>query len=76
MDQSKHSISPYDLYPRLGANGMTMGIDVCCVSGAVDAERLILPAFRFSPDRIAHGMDLPRAAVIELLPLGGIKGTQ
>jgi len=75
MDQSKHSISPYDLYPRLGANGLTMGIDVCCVSGAVDAERFILPAFGFSPDGIARGMDLPRAVVIKLLPLGGIEGT-
>jgi hypothetical protein len=76
MDQSKYSISPHDLDPRLGANGLTMGIDVCCVGGAVDAERVVLPAFRLSPDGIAHGMDLPGAVVIELLPLGGIKGTQ
>jgi len=68
---------PHDLYPfALGASGLTMGIDVCCVSRAVVAERFISPAFRFPPGTgIAHGMDLPSAVVIRsYCPLGGIKG--
>jgi hypothetical protein len=71
MDQGKHSI-PYGLYARLGAIGPTVGVDVCCVSSAIDAERLVLHVFHCSSEMIEkHGKDLPSAAVIELMPLAG-----
>jgi len=71
MDQSKHSI-PHDLYARLGANCLTEGADVCCVSSVIDAERLVLHVSHCSSAMIEErGKDLPSAAVIKLMPLAG-----
>jgi hypothetical protein len=71
MDQSKHSI-PNDLYARLGTNCLTEGAYVCCVSSAIDAERLVLHVSHCSSAMIEkRGKDLPSAAVVKLMPLAG-----
>jgi hypothetical protein len=69
MDQSEHSISPHDLYARLGTSFPAVGADACCVRTAIDAEWLFL--LHCFPDTIAK--DIRSAAVIKLLPLAGKK---
>jgi rhodanese-related sulfurtransferase len=54
MDQSKQSISPYDLYARLGSDAAPIVVDVRRDDDFADADRLVAPAFHRSPDEVEH----------------------
>jgi rhodanese-related sulfurtransferase len=61
MDQSKHSISPHDLYARLGSDATPIVVDVRREADFADADRLVVPAFHRSPDDVEQWQkDLPR----------------
>ena len=60
MDGTKHSISPNDLYARLGTDAAPIIIDVRRDADFVDADRLVAPAFHCSPDQVEQWrMNLP-----------------
>jgi rhodanese-related sulfurtransferase len=60
MDDRKHSISPHDLYARLGSEAGPIVIDVRRAADFANADRLIVPAFHCSPDEVEQWRgDLP-----------------
>ena len=61
MDETKHSISPNDLYARLGTDAAPIIIDVRRDADFVHADRLVAPAFHCSPDQVEQWRrNLPR----------------
>jgi rhodanese-related sulfurtransferase len=52
MDRDNHSISPHDLYERLGSEAAPIVVDVRRDTDFLGAERVVAPAFHRSPDRI------------------------
>ena len=52
MDQSKHSISPHDLYARLGSEAAPIVVDVRRAADFANADRLVAPAFHCAPDEV------------------------
>jgi rhodanese-related sulfurtransferase len=60
MDQSKHSISPHDLYARLGSEAAPIIVDVRRDAEFAGADALITDAFHCSPDDVEQWRkDLP-----------------
>ncbi|MDB5603213.1 MAG: hypothetical protein JWP25_113 [Bradyrhizobium sp.] len=51
MDRSNHSISPHDLYARLGSEATPIIVDVRHDAAFADAGSLVAPAFHRSPDQ-------------------------
>ena len=61
MDRSKLSISPHDLYARLGSESAPIIVDVRSHADFASADRLVVPAFHYAPDQVeAWQKDLPR----------------
>src|SRR4030088_2971922 len=52
MDQDRHSISPQDLYARLGSDAAPIVIDVRREADFADADRLVVPALHRTPDNV------------------------
>jgi rhodanese-related sulfurtransferase len=52
MDDRKHSISPHDLYARLGSEAAPIVVDVRRDDDFANADRLVVPAFHRSPDAV------------------------
>ena len=52
MDRDKHSISPQDLYARLGSDAAPIVIDVRREADFADADRLVVPALHRTPDNV------------------------
>jgi rhodanese-related sulfurtransferase len=60
MDGHSHSISPHDLYAKLGSDSAPVVIDVRRAAAFANAERIIVPAFHRSPDEVERWRpDLP-----------------
>jgi rhodanese-related sulfurtransferase len=60
MDQNKHSISPYDLYARLGSGAAPIVVDVRREADFASAATLVADAFHRSPDAVGQWRaDLP-----------------
>jgi len=60
MDQNKHSISPHDLYARLGSDAAPIVVDVRREADFVSAATLVADAFHRSPDAVEQWRtDLP-----------------
>jgi adenylate cyclase len=55
MDQNKHSISPYDLYARLGSDAAPIVVDVRREADFASAATLVANAFHRSPDAVELG---------------------
>lgn len=61
MDGNKHSISPHDLYARLGSDTAPILIDVRRAADFANADRLVVPAFHRPPDEVERwNGELPR----------------
>ena len=61
MDPNKLSISPQDLYARLGCEGAPIIVDVRPDADFAGADSLVAPAFRYAPDHVESWQkDLPR----------------
>jgi rhodanese-related sulfurtransferase len=54
MDRSKHSISPHDLYARLGSETAPIVVDVRRSSDFLNADKLVAAAFHCSPNEVEH----------------------
>jgi rhodanese-related sulfurtransferase len=52
MDQSKHSISPNELYARLGTDAAPIIVDVRRETDFAGADTLVADAFHCSPDNV------------------------
>lgn len=52
MDDYRHSISPHDLYARLGSDAAPIVVDVRRAADFDSADRLVIPAFHCSPDEV------------------------
>src|SRR5258705_4585486 len=52
MDQSKHSISPNELYARLGNDAAPIIVDVRRETDFAGADTLVVDAFHCSPDNV------------------------
>jgi rhodanese-related sulfurtransferase len=52
MDRSRHSISPHDLYARLGSDAAPIIVDVRRNADFAGADTLVVPAFHRPPDQI------------------------
>ena len=52
MDDGKHSISPNDLYARLGSEAAPIIVDVRRDADFAGADRLVADAFHLSPDSV------------------------
>jgi rhodanese-related sulfurtransferase len=60
MDGNGHSISPYDLYAKLGSDSAPVVIDVRRAAAFANAERMIAPALHRPPDEVERWRaDLP-----------------
>lgn len=60
MDGDKHSISPHDLYARLGSDATPILIDVRRAADFANADRLVVSAIHRSPDEVERWRsDLP-----------------
>jgi rhodanese-related sulfurtransferase len=66
MGRDNHSISPRDLYERLGSEAAPIVVDIRR-DRTLGAERLVAPAFHRSPDRIDEWRELPSDARSSLL---------
>src|ERR1700731_5429190 len=65
MDRDNHSISPRDLYERLGSEAAPIVVDIRRDTDFLGAERVVAPAFHRSPDRIDEwGNELPRGRTV------------
>jgi rhodanese-related sulfurtransferase len=52
MDRSKHSISPHDLYARLGSDAAPIIVDARRDADFAGADTLVVAAFHRPPDQI------------------------
>ncbi len=52
MDRNQHSISPLDLYARLGSDAAPIVVDVRRPVDLAEMDKLIVPARRYNPDQI------------------------
>jgi hypothetical protein len=52
MDDGKHSISPHDLYARLGSEAAPIIVDMRRDTDFATAETLVADAFHCSPDDV------------------------
>jgi rhodanese-related sulfurtransferase len=60
MDRSQHSISPHDLYARLGSDAAPIIVDVRRDADFAGADTLVVPASHRPPDQIQDWLkDLP-----------------
>jgi len=65
MDRDSPSISPRDLYERLGSEAAPMVVDVRRDKDFLGAERVVVPPFQRSPDRIEEWRnELPRGRTV------------
>jgi len=57
MDNRKHSITPHDLYARLGSAAAPVIVDVRRDGDFADADRLVASAYHRSPDGVERWRD-------------------
>jgi rhodanese-related sulfurtransferase len=60
VDGNEHSISPQDLYAKLGSEAAPVVVDVRRAAAFAGADRILVPAFHRSPEEVERWRaDLP-----------------